>query len=223
MRRLQRKARSGSANNGRNERRIEILAAAAKAFMTSGYAATSIDTVADTLGSTKGLIYYHFKDKADLFFAIHEHSIGKALAEVAPIAAADATPTSRLWKMAFSHAMLIITDNSFQRTSVLGLEMHVSGSTTPEQRQRIRSLTALRDKYERVFCDVIEAGIAAGEFRACSPRLVVKPLLGALNWMALWYRPQPRETEEERRYLAETMADFVVGGVASRSTAANAG
>ncbi|WP_171014137.1 TetR/AcrR family transcriptional regulator [Chitinivorax sp. B] len=59
----------------RNERpnpdaRVRILQAAAKVFAEKGYEASSLDNVAAEAGLTKGAIYWHFRNKADLFFAL---------------------------------------------------------------------------------------------------------------------------------------------------------
>ena len=182
--------------------------------MEQGYAATSIDTVAIRLGATKGRIYYHYRSKADLFFEVHREAMLMNLEVIRPIALCDATATERLRRMALAHAYLVMDHLPFQRVSVQGVEMHLTGSTTPEQRSTLQSLIAMRDEYEGHFIDVLDAGIQAGEFREFSARMVVKPLLGALNWLTMWYRPAPEETEEMKAQIAEQHAAFVLGGVA---------
>ncbi|MDB1089052.1 TetR/AcrR family transcriptional regulator [Streptomyces sp. ACA25] len=47
-----------------------LVAAAQQLFGGSGYAATSIDTVAAAAGVTKGAAYHHFRSKPDLFRAV---------------------------------------------------------------------------------------------------------------------------------------------------------
>jgi len=193
--------------------RQEIIEAAAKAFMEQGYAATSIDTVAVQLGATKGRIYYHYRSKADLLFDVHRESMRMNLAAIRPIAQMGCSATDRLHQMARAHAYLVINHLPMQRVSVQGIEMHLSGSTTPEQRKVLNALIDMRDTYERCFIDVLAAGVATGEFRTLNPRRVVKPLLGALNWMTMWYQPSPSETDETREVLAQEHADFVLAGV----------
>lgn len=51
----------------RDERRAQILGAAATAFAETGYAATSMDDVARAAGITKLIVYRHFDSKADLY------------------------------------------------------------------------------------------------------------------------------------------------------------
>jgi len=197
--------------------RAEILAAAAQAFMTNGYAATSIDTVADLLGATKGRIYYQFKSKADLFFDVHREAMLMNLDAISRIAGGDAKPAKRLRTMIREHALLVMTKLPFQRVSVQGVEMHLEKSTTPRQREMLRSLIDMRDQYEQLFVDILQEGMTAGEFKAADPHFVVKPLLGALNWMTVWYRPERDHTDTKRQALAEQMADFLLGGIAVRS------
>jgi AcrR family transcriptional regulator len=56
----------------RAERRGQILAAAKRAFLQSGFAATGLEDVAGHAGVTKVLIYRHFDSKADLYQAALE-------------------------------------------------------------------------------------------------------------------------------------------------------
>jgi AcrR family transcriptional regulator len=54
----------------RDERRAQILRAAACAFAREGFAATSVDEVAKSAGITKLIVYRHFDSKAALYRAI---------------------------------------------------------------------------------------------------------------------------------------------------------
>jgi AcrR family transcriptional regulator len=199
------------------ERRNEIMAAAASAFMENGYAATSIDTVADLMGCTRGLIYYHFKNKADLFFSIHRYVMEMNLSLLEPIVRSERSPRARLRDMVITHAMGVMTRLSFQRVSVLSLEMHIAGKTDPKQRKVLKDIVAMHHAYEDLFVSVIGEGIEAKEFRPCEPRIVTKPLLGGLNWMTMWYRPRARETDDDRKSLAAAIADYLLNGLSSEA------
>jgi AcrR family transcriptional regulator len=54
----------------RDERRAQILDAAAEVFAERGYEATSIDEVAEAAGISKPVIYDHFDSKKDLHIAL---------------------------------------------------------------------------------------------------------------------------------------------------------
>lgn len=79
------------------ETRTLILDAAERIFHEQGVAHTSLNEIADAAGVTRGAIYWHFKNKVDLFNCMHArvHLPIEALAEVS--AKADETdPLGRL-------------------------------------------------------------------------------------------------------------------------------
>ncbi|TDO51095.1 TetR family transcriptional regulator [Kribbella sp. VKM Ac-2571] len=54
----------------RPERRAALIAAAARAFVRGGFAATGLDEVATEAGISRVLIYRHFESKAELYEAV---------------------------------------------------------------------------------------------------------------------------------------------------------
>ena len=197
----------------RDERRVEIIEAAAEAFMRLGFAATSIDDIARLLGCTKGLIYYHFKNKTDLFFAIHRDGMEYNLAKARPIAGRAEPASVRIEEMVRTHIGCIIDRLSYQRVTLMGLEMQVIGSTTPGERAKLDELVKMYDEYEALYAGVIAEGMADGSFASGEPRMVVKPFLGAMNWMIMWYRPRPNTTRAARAMLVDGMVSFLMRGL----------
>ncbi|MFC7624915.1 TetR/AcrR family transcriptional regulator [Microlunatus sp. GCM10028923] len=55
---------------GRAERRDQIIAAAARAFLRRGFAGTTVDEIAEAAGVTKVLIYRHFSTKREIYLAV---------------------------------------------------------------------------------------------------------------------------------------------------------
>src|SRR5512132_991876 len=68
----------------RQQTREELLTAAEACFVTRGFHATSVDQVAEQAGYTKGAVYSNFAAKEDLFFAVYERRVARALTEVTP-------------------------------------------------------------------------------------------------------------------------------------------
>jgi AcrR family transcriptional regulator len=65
--------------------RTALLKAARQLFGEQGYAATSVEEVVAAAGVTKGALYHHFGDKADLFRAVYEQvkrEVTEAVVEV---------------------------------------------------------------------------------------------------------------------------------------------
>ena len=52
--------------------RNNLLDAAEQLFLSRGVSHTSLNDIATAAGTTRGAIYWHFKDKADLFNAMME-------------------------------------------------------------------------------------------------------------------------------------------------------
>lgn len=197
----------------RDERRIEIIEAAAEAFMRQGFAATSIDDIARLLGCTKGLIYYHFRNKTELFFAIHREGMNYNLAKVRPIVESGDSAAARIEAMIRVHIDAVIDRLAYQRVTLMGLEMQITGSTTPDERDMLDELAKLYDEYESLYVGVIADGIEDGSFAPGKARMAVKPLLGAMNWMIMWYRPGRATTKASRIVLVDGMVDFLMRGL----------
>jgi AcrR family transcriptional regulator len=66
----------------RPARREQILAAATRAFARSGFAATSLDDVADEAAVSRVILYRHFASKADLYRAVLDRACARLVAEV---------------------------------------------------------------------------------------------------------------------------------------------
>ncbi len=67
--------------------RLGLLDAAERLFEEQGFAATSLDALADAAGYTKGAVYSNFASKEDVFFAVYERRVERFLADVESAAA----------------------------------------------------------------------------------------------------------------------------------------
>lgn len=76
--------------------RDDWLAAGLAALATGGPRALRVDPLAETLGTTKGSFYWHFKDVGDFAGAVLHTWQDTALAAVATVSAASAPPAVRL-------------------------------------------------------------------------------------------------------------------------------
>ena len=196
-----------------DEIRQQIIDAAAKAFMTRGYAATSIDAIAELVHATKGLVYYYFKSKGDLYLAIHLQAMENSLSTLTPIARETTRPSDRIRKMVAVHARLLMDNFAMHKVSLEGVNAHLSGSTTPAQRDTLFYLVSRRDEYEKLYLEVLREGMETGEFRQMDPRITAKLLLGSVNWMTIWFRPKADDVESSNDHIAEEAVDFALGGI----------
>lgn len=80
----------------RQRRREEILAVAAQLFAKDGYAATDLDVVAKEVGVGKGTIYRYFQNKADLFLAAVDDTMGQMDIYVQRVALSSSDPLEQM-------------------------------------------------------------------------------------------------------------------------------
>lgn len=194
-----------------NESRDEILRAAAELFMEYGYAATSIDAVAERLGATKGRIYHHYRSKADLFFDVQVAAMNRLNEEVEPIARGPGNSIERLSAMALRHTQVLLTELPMQKVAVQGLERYLLGKSPTVK--RLRSVIKMRDDYENMFAEVIDEGVRAGLFVDLPPKLATKPFFGALNWATVWYNQRRLQSTESIDDIAHTLAAYAMRGL----------
>ena len=119
--------------------RERIIASAARVFGQKGFQRASLDQVASDAGLTKGAIYWHFKSKNDLYFALLDARFQRdvsSMREAQSAMLADAAPqdTPRLMATLFGASLqAATTDPDWPR-----LFVEVMGhSREPEVRERI--------------------------------------------------------------------------------------
>lgn len=198
--------------------REEIITAAAAEFMELGFAATSLDAIADRMGCTKGRIYHHFRSKADLFFAIQIRAMQRVDREVVPIATSAGSVVDRLQRMARTHATIVMEDYAVQKVAVQGLERHLLGAAAARHTRTLHAIIRMRDEYEQTFREVIEEGMRSGVFVDAPIKFVIKAFFGALNWITVWYTPRRGQTPEDIASIAEILSDYALRGLMCEQT-----
>jgi AcrR family transcriptional regulator len=97
-----------SKNAIRSDRTQTVLIEAARdLFATDGYAATSTPCIVQTANVSRGALYHHFVDKADLFRAVVSHEQASVAIEIESASNTTADPVAaiRLGGEAFLNAM----------------------------------------------------------------------------------------------------------------------
>jgi AcrR family transcriptional regulator len=76
----------------RHHTREGVLSAADRLFVERGFHATTVDQIAQAAGYTKGAVYSNFAAKEDLFFAVYERRMERAVLELERTLAAAPDP-----------------------------------------------------------------------------------------------------------------------------------
>jgi len=172
--------RSPHVHAKRERKRVEILHAALRAFRDKGYHATTLGDIADHVGVRKTALYHYFPDKQSILYACHRES----LAELDRIIKDTREFTTASEKLAY-----VIREHVRVMTDTLeGSPLAFEVTALPKARQV--ELIEGRDRYERAVRKIIEQGMKRGEFRAHDAKIAVFAILGAINWIARWYRAE---------------------------------
>jgi AcrR family transcriptional regulator len=84
-----------SKNAVRAEKTRSVLIETARArFAADGYAATSTPTIVEEAGVSRGSLYHHYRDKADLFQAVVEREYGQVAEAIEAAAGAKMAETT---------------------------------------------------------------------------------------------------------------------------------
>jgi AcrR family transcriptional regulator len=206
-------ARTPRHHDDASDSRREILSAAAAVFMEFGYAASTIDAVAERLGATKGRIYHYYRSKAELYFDVQIAAMEQLLAEIEPLARAEGTPAERLRAMAQRHTEILMFEADTQKVAVQGLERNLLAAEAARHVKTLRRIVRMRDEYEQLFAEVIDQGIRAGVFVDLPARIATKPFFGALNWVTVWFTPRKLQRPEDLTAIATTLTDYAMRGI----------
>jgi AcrR family transcriptional regulator len=192
-----------------------ILDAAADAFMRHGFSNATIDDIADGVGATKGLVYYHFRSKFDIFLAVYEEGMRRVRERVEPYADGPESGRDRLVAMAVAHEVNLMEDLAYHHVVHQAVRGEASTALKERQRDMLMELNRLRRDYEQMFRRVVIAGIEDGSLRGVDPVLAARTLLSNLNAVDMWYRRIEGQPAEEVQALARQVVDLLIGGIAS--------
>ena len=155
-------------------RRAEIMDAAMLLFMEKGYANTTTQDIVDKVNISRGLLYYHFKNKEDILYCLVERYSEKLLRDIHVIVNDDdKTAIEKI--RAFIDATIISTDN----VSAEGTELQKTVDLK-ENRYMLDKLShKLIEKLTIYFESIINQGISEKVFSVKYPSETAEFLMTA--------------------------------------------
>src|SRR5947209_13251821 len=188
-------------------RRLEILRAAGTEFRVRGFAETGMRDIAAAAALSPANLYNYFGGKHDILFFCQDNSLGRMIAALDKARRMRTSAAIKLRMIIVSHLRCVLDE-------VEGSAAHLLTTALPPRQQRY--LVAKRDKYEAGVRNLIVAGMRSGEFAPGDPALVVRAILGSLNWSVQWFSPEGPLTSTE---IAEKCADYLIRGLLAKPDA----
>jgi TetR/AcrR family transcriptional regulator, cholesterol catabolism regulator len=179
----------------------DIRQAAAEEFRDRGFESATLESIAARVGLHKGSLYHYIETKDELLFAVVELPANRLLERLEELVEQDAPAAGRLREL-FQLQVRVFTEHypaAFVYLQQLGRPNHRSDFQARDRRY-VEALTAL-----------ISDGVRRGEFvLPTSPRIAALAVIGALDWMHHWYRPEGALADTE---LAGQLFSLSLGGL----------
>jgi AcrR family transcriptional regulator len=185
-----------------DERRAQVVAAAAGLFDTAGYTRVTMGDIAQDVGIAKPTLYHYFNGKDDILLAIHEEFIDLLIGRHEARRLSDATPEALLLEAMGDILELMETHRGHVRVF---FEQH--RELPKAARAAIREK---RDRYEKAVEALFVDAQRTHAFVELDSHLAALAMFGMCNWAYQWYRPGGSLAARE---VAERFWRILVGGV----------
>lgn len=193
------------------ERPAEILDAAFEEFVKNGYAATRLEDVAARANVTKGTIYFYFETKERVFDEMIRHKSRAFFPELGSYAEAlEGSYSSRL------HSLIVFVYRKIaeDRVSRETLRFLIAeGSRFPDlvDRHYEEFVQPVIDQFRKV----IEAGVAAGEFRASPASAFAEIVMSPALLLSLWSMLLGSRKQIDIAAFTDASIDLIMKGLAA--------
>ncbi|MFZ0199419.1 MAG: TetR/AcrR family transcriptional regulator [Candidatus Sulfotelmatobacter sp.] len=198
--------------------RQEILRTAARLFQQRGYDATSMNDVAAALKLSKGGLYHHFQSKDEILFEIMNHAMEITDQRVLTPVRRIADPEERLRALIRLHIEVVLSPRDREITVML----HENHPLPPSLRKKINSRKKDYIHFlENLMAEVQKKSLQSESWQnksrhpqhaklKVSPRAAAFALLGMINWIYQWYKP---EGNLQAQNLIPQFTDLIFGGI----------
>jgi AcrR family transcriptional regulator len=191
-----------------SEGRERVLREAHALFIERGFAEVSMQQIADAAGMTKASLYYHFRDKEDLFAHVVQHEGQRLITGITAELAGVATFREQLTRVALYFFQAIRSDIGRLMTD---FQRHVSEESHQRLRQTfegggIDPIGILRPYFERA--------LAAGEIRPLDVDFAVMLFFSMVGGTCKFAEHKP-DVCQLGREEADKIVDVFLHGVAA--------
>jgi AcrR family transcriptional regulator len=142
--------------------RQEILDSALAVFSAKGYASATLEDIAGHAGVTRGAIYWHFKDKYELFCSLYEQLSDKIVRRTEEILAAENTPLKKIYSL-MQESFVYMEENQEFR-SIEEISLYNAGI-----KEEWKEIIAIHSKtfmfLKGTLINLLKEGIARGELK----------------------------------------------------------
>jgi AcrR family transcriptional regulator len=181
--------------------RTRVIKVAAELFARSGYHGTGIAELGKAVGLGRGALYHYIGSKEAVLYAISKEQVDRMNAYAEGLLDQGLEPEDLLRQMARG-----LLRNITEHRSEWAVFFREYTALTGEWRDHV---IAARERYESYWRQALDNGVRDGVLRP-TPRLLVKGILGMLNYTYLWLEPEGELAPDQ---VADMFLDALIDGI----------
>jgi AcrR family transcriptional regulator len=189
--------------------RGKILQAALACFAQKGYHQTSMDDIVTQSELSKGALYWHFKSKQELFAALIEWFMLELGEQIFHVSTEDISAADKIREI-----VKVTLNNSEQLIPFFKIFLDFRARTFEDTQLR-NILSQMIEQYQNQLAEIIEVGIARGEFRPVKARLLALAILGILDTLLLYHAILGNQIDMNSS--ANTAIEVILAGLKNRN------
>ncbi|MCK5874195.1 MAG: TetR family transcriptional regulator [Alcanivoracaceae bacterium] len=172
-----------------------MLRSAARLFREQGYDRTTVKEIAEACNMLPGSLHYRYQAKEDILVDLMRLGLEEASIAVSQSVAGVTEPAEQLRRGINAHLQMLVSGSDMVYVLLFEWRSLRGGAR--------REMIKLRDRYESLWAAMLQLLAEQGVIRKDVDLELLRLIgLGALNWVATWFR-------EEGRYSLEDIGDFV--------------
>jgi TetR/AcrR family transcriptional regulator, cholesterol catabolism regulator len=161
----------------------QLLQGIAELFFQNGYEKTAIRDICAHLNISRPGLYYHFTTKQEMLYEIISDFLDKVISNLRANLADENSPAEKLRKIINSSIQFFIEYPA--QTKVVIYEIHSL------EEDYAKALKSKRQEYFDAVKNAVIRILEESEFDI-DPTVATFSLIGTLNWVVQWYRPEGR-------------------------------
>jgi AcrR family transcriptional regulator len=180
----------------------EIIAAATDLFYEKGFEKASLRDIALKVGITQAAIYYHFKNKEQILYTIIEIYAKEIVFVIESALSEKQDPLEKL-KNAISQHIIFMETRGKGAKIMIEDKKFLSGEFN-------RLVKAKEKGVYNIYKNCLAELQKSGNIRSCDLTSTTFAILGMINWIYHWYKPQKELSVTQ---VSENIVNIIFHGI----------
>jgi len=184
-----------------------IMKAALRVFARKGFCKTTMTDIAEEAQLGRGTVYWHFKSKEELFFAMYESELMEMDSYFKEITASNLSALEKIKKM-----IELITDFYSRAEEFCKIMLNVFGEAPQTFKRDINSeLQNIYQEYHQLIKGLLEEGIQEGSIKKIDTEQTASVLISMMDGIMI--EAALKLTPVDKTTIADTLKKIFLEGI----------